>query len=387
MQRRHERSMSTCVTKPVSYPGLESLAAAVVILDDTRTVRYFNPAAENLFALSAKNIVGHSLEKAFGDASAIVAALDYAGKNNCSYTQHELTLQVSGSAKLDLSCTVTPADGQPPDNFLIEFNVLNRQLRIAREERLLDQSERNRELIRNLAHEIKNPLGALRGAAQLLDRELDREELHEYTQVIIKEADRLRLLMDRLLTPHRLPQIVSFNIHEVLERVHSLLLAEYPSGLDIKRDYDTSLPMLQADREQIIQALLNIARNAAQAMQGKGEIVLRTRAARQTTLARKLHKLAMLIQIVDDGPGVPEHIKDQIFFPLVSGREDGSGLGLTLAQAFISQHRGTIELDSQPGHTNFSVLLPIDDTERDNTAGRDETTKRDKMPERIGKRL
>ena len=349
----------------MTYPGLETLATAVVILDDARTVRYFNPAAENLFALSAKNIVGHSLDTAFEDVGPIMAALDYASKNNCSYTQHELTVQVNGNARPDLSCTVTPAEGAPPDNFLIEFNVLNQQLRIAREERLLDQSERNRELIRNLAHEIKNPLGALRGAAQLLDRELDREELHEYTQVIIKEADRLRLLMDRLLTPHRLPQIVRFNVHEVLERVQSLLLAEYPIGLDIKRDYDTSLPMLDGDREQIIQALLNIARNAAQAMQGTGEIVLRTRVARRITLARKLHKLAILIQVVDDGPGVPEHIKDQIFFPLVSGRENGSGLGLTLAQTFISQHRGTIEMESRPGHTSFSVLLPVDDAQRD----------------------
>jgi len=371
--------MSSAVTNSVSHPGLESLATAVVVLDDELTVRYFNPAAENLFALSAKNIVGHSLEKAFGDTSEIMAALDYASKHNCSYTQHELNLQVHGGANIDLSCTVTPGDGAPPDNFLIEFNVRNRQLRIAREERLLDQSERNRELIRNLAHEIKNPLGALRGAAQLLERELDRAELHEYTQVIIKEADRLRLLLDRLLTPNRLPQIVRFNVHEVLERVHSLLLAEFPIGLSIKRDYDTSLPMLNGDREQIIQALLNIARNAAQAMQGKGEIILRTRAARQITLAKKLHKLAILIQVVDDGPGVPEHIKDQIFFPLVSGRDDGSGLGLTLAQTFISQHHGTIELESQPGCTSFSVLLPIGIADHGDTSVRNELAERGKM--------
>jgi two-component system nitrogen regulation sensor histidine kinase GlnL len=360
--------MTICVTKTGAQPGLETLATAVIVLDDVRAVHYFNPAAENLFALSAKSVVGHPLEKAFADASAIMAALDYASEHNCSYTQHELTLQANGGAKLDLSCTVTPSERTPPDYFLIEFNVLNQQLRIAREERLLDQSERNRELIRNLAHEIKNPLGALRGAAQLLDHELERAELHEYTQVIIEEADRLRSLMDRLLTPHRLPRIVRFNVHEVLEHVQSLLLAEYPIGLEIRRDYDTSLPMLDGDREQIIQALLNIARNAAQAMQGKGEIVLRTRAARQITLAKKLHKLAILIQVVDDGPGVPEHIKDQIFFPLVSGREDGSGLGLTLAQTFISQHLGAIEVESQPGHTSFSVLLPIGNEGRDNMA-------------------
>lgn len=372
--------MTPNVTNSISQPGLESLATAVVVLDDALTVRYFNPAAENLFALSAKNIVGHPLEKAFGDASEIMAALDYASKHNCSYTQHELSLQVHDCAKIDLSCTVTPAEGAPPEHFLIEFNVRNQQLRIAREERLLDQSERNRELIRNLAHEIKNPLGALRGAAQLLERELDRAELHEYTQVIIKEADRLRLLLDRLLTPNQLPQFVRFNVHEVLERVHSLLLAEFPIGLSINRDYDTSLPMLNGDREQIIQALLNIARNAAQAMQGKGEIILRTRAARQITLAKKLYKLAILIQVVDDGPGVPERIKDQIFFPLVSGRDGGSGLGLTLAQTFISQHHGTIEMESVPGRTSFSVLLPIGNTDHGDTAVRNKLAAQGTMP-------
>jgi two-component system, NtrC family, nitrogen regulation sensor histidine kinase GlnL len=371
--------MSAGVKNSVSHPGLESLATAVIVLDDALTVRYFNPAAENLFALSAKNIVGHPLEKAFGDASEIMAALDYASKHNCSYTQHELSLQVHDGGKIDLSCTVTPAEGTPPENFLIEFNVRNQQLRIAREERLHDQSERNRELIRNLAHEIKNPLGALRGAAQLLERELDRVELHEYTQVIIKEADRLRLLLDRLLTPNQLPHIVRFNVHEVLERVHSLLLAEFPIGLSIKRDYDTSLPTLNGDREQIIQAVLNIARNAAQAMHGQGEIILRTRAARQITLAKKLHKLAILIQVVDDGPGVPEHIKDQVFFPLVSGRDDGTGLGLTLAQTFISQHHGAIEMESQPGQTSFSVLLPIGNCDHGDATVRNKLATRGKM--------
>ncbi len=384
--------MSSTSTISDSHPGLESLATAVVVLDAEHSVRYFNPAAENLFALSAKNIVGHPLERAFQDASTLNAALDYAREHNCSYTLHELSLQVNGGAEFDLSCTVTPADGALASNFLIEFNLRNQQLRIAREERLQDQSERNRELIRNLAHEIKNPLGALRGAAQLLDRELDREELHEYTQVIIKEADRLRSLLDRLLTPNRLPQIVRFNVHEVLERVHSLLLAEFPTGLNIKRDYDTSLPTLTGDREHIIQAVLNIARNAAQAMQGNGEIILRTRAARQITLAKKLHKLAILIQVVDNGPGVPENIKDQIFFPLVTGREDGSGLGLTLAQAFVSRHHGTIELESRPGHTSFSVLLPIGNASQDDTAtgidspGQHEFTGQGKLAVQIGKR-
>ncbi|NIO39133.1 MAG: PAS domain-containing protein [Burkholderiales bacterium] len=348
---------------PLAYPGLETLATAVVVLDEGRSLRYLNPAAQNLFALSAKHVIGHSLARIFEDTAPLLAAIDYADTHKCSYTQHEMSMQLVGNGRLDLSCTVTPGDGPLSGSFLIEFLLLGQQLRIAREERLLDESARNRELIRNLAHEIKNPLGALRGAAQLLDRELDRAELHEYTRVIIEEADRLQQLMDRLLTPHRIPRIEQFNIHEVLERVANMLSAEYPDYLFIHRDYDTSLPSISGDREQIIQAVLNIARNAAQAVRGQGEIRLRTRVIRRVTIAKKLHKLAVSLQIIDNGPGIREDIRDRIFFPLVSGREDGSGLGLTLAQTFVSQHHGAIEVESEPGRTCFSVLLPINEME------------------------
>jgi two-component system nitrogen regulation sensor histidine kinase GlnL len=347
--------------KPLSFPGMDALATAVVLVDDQRRVRYVNSAAENLFAVSAKNIVGTTLSRMFGEPEPISAIVSYAAQHNSSYTQHEVALSLNGSGRLELSCTVTPVEILDFEGYLVEFGALNQQLRLAREERLLDQSARNRELIRNLAHEIKNPLGALRGAAQLLDRELDRPELHEYTQVIMKEADRLQALMDRLLAPHRLPQIVQFNIHEVLERVRSLLLAEFPQGISIRRDYDVSLPPLSADREQIIQALLNIARNAAQALRGTGQIVLRSRVARRVTLARRLYRLAIVVQIEDNGPGIGDELKDKIFFPLVSGREGGTGLGLTLAQTFVSQHHGTIELESRPGRTCFSVLLPVEE--------------------------
>lgn len=344
----------------LSFPGLDALATAVVMLDNGRAVRYLNPAAENLLAVSAKNIVGSTLEKLFPDPGLIAAAVNYAQDNNCSYTQHELPLAPPGENRLEVSCTVTPTEIAGLDGYLIELTPLHQQLRIAREERLMDQSTQTRELIRNLAHEIKNPLGALRGAAQLLDRELERPELHEYTQVIMKEADRLQSLMDRLLTPHRLPQVSQFSIHEALERVRSLILAEFPGGISIRRDYDTSLPPLTADREQIIQALLNIARNAAQAMQGKGLIILRTRVARRMTLAKKMYRLAAMVQIIDNGPGVPDELQEKIFFPLVSGREGGHGVGLTIAQTFVTQHHGTIELESRPGHTCFNILLPIE---------------------------
>jgi two-component system nitrogen regulation sensor histidine kinase GlnL len=251
--------------------------------------------------------------------------------------------------------------------FLVEFRHIEQQLRIAREERMLDQSQANRELIRNLAHEIKNPLGGIRGAAQLLDRELERPALHEYTQVIMKEADRLQLLMDRLLTPHRLPQPSEVNIHEVLERVRSVIVAEFP-GIALDRDYDTSLPTFLGDREQLIQATLNIARNAAQAVAAhpreseQGEIQLKTRVARQVTLARKRFRHAIEVLIIDNGPGIPAALRERIFYPLVSGREGGSGLGLTLAQNFISQHHGTVTFESIPGKTVFAILLPVRET-------------------------
>jgi two-component system nitrogen regulation sensor histidine kinase GlnL len=213
----------------------------------------------------------------------------------------------------------------------------------------------NRELIRNLAHEIKNPLGGLRGSAQLLERELERPELREYTQIIIKEADRLQTLMDRMLTPHRAPRIEPLGVHEVLERVRSLVKAEF--GVVIERDYDPSLPDLVGDREQLIQAVLNIARNSAQA--GSSSIVFRTRAIRQATIVRHRHRLALELQVIDDGPGVPEEIQDRIFNPLVSGREGGTGLGLSLAQTFVQYHQGVIEFESRPGRTIFRILLPL----------------------------
>lgn len=342
-----------------SLSGLELLAAAVMLVDEGLTVRYLNPAAENLFEMSGKNVRGLALGRLFSDESKLMAAIGYARDNNCSYTEHFVTLDVAGRGSLPLSCTVTPVEPGHGSGYLLEFRHIEQQLKIAREERLLDQSQANRELIRNLAHEIKNPLGGIRGAAQLLDRELERPTLHEYTQVIMKEADRLQSLMDRLLAPHRLPRPALLNIHEVVERVRSVILAEYPQGIAIRRDYDSSLPLLKGDQEQLIQAVLNVVRNAAQAMRGTGEITLRTRIARQATVARRRRRHAILLQIIDNGPGIPEAIRDRIFYPLVSGRDDGSGLGLTIAQNYISHHQGAITYESVPGNTCFTILLPV----------------------------
>jgi two-component system, NtrC family, nitrogen regulation sensor histidine kinase GlnL len=359
-QRRSGRRDVQDVIKPFLSPGLDALATAVVFVGRNLDVEYVNGAAENLLKVSARVIAGHCIQEVFLDAAPLVAAIGHAAQRHSSFTQHDLALATPSGDKLEVSCTVTPAEIGVFDGFLLEFIETHQQLRIAREERLQDQTEASRSLIRNLAHEIKNPLGGLRGAAQLLERELDRPELTEYTQVIMKEADRLQSLMDRLLAPHRPAQPTPLNILEALERVRSLLLAEHPQGLKIVRDYDVSLPPVRADKEQIIQALLNVARNGAQAMKGQGAIVFRTRVARQVTLARKLHRLGMLVQITDDGPGIAEALRDKIFFPLVSGREGGTGLGLTIAQNFIHQHGGLIEVESVPGRTCFTILLPLE---------------------------
>jgi two-component system nitrogen regulation sensor histidine kinase GlnL len=347
--------------------GLDLLATAIVIVDRELVVRYANPAAENLFELSSKSFVGNTITETFEHDRVLGAAIDYARTNNCSYTEHDLKIGVPGHTKLHLSCTLSPIEIESWvagwQGLLLEFRHIEQQIKIAREERLHDQSQANRELIRNLAHEIKNPLGGIRGAAQLLDHELERPGLHEYTQVIMKEADRLQSLMDRLLTPHRLPRPAPLNIHEVLERVRSLILAEYPRGIAISRDYDTSVPLLKGDKEQMIQIVLNIARNAAQAMKGDGHLTLKTRIARQVTLSRKRYRHALVVEITDTGPGIPEDMREKVFYPLVSGREGGSGLGLTLAQTFVTQHGGTITFESQPGNTTFTLLLPINNSE------------------------
>ena len=338
----------------VSFSGLELLATAVVALDERFVVRYANPAAESLLATGAKSLLGQPFLALFLEREALLASLREARATHWDYAAQNVTYSRPGREPLPLSCVVTRIDGSGLA-LLAELRPIEQQLRLAREERIVAGEQANRELIRNLAHEIKNPLGGLRGSAQLLERELERPELREYTQVIIKEADRLQTLMDRMLTPHRAPHIEPLGVHEVLERVRSLVKAEF--GVVIERDYDPSLPDLVGDREQLIQAVLNIARNAAQA--GSSSILFRTRAIRQTTILRHRHRLALELQVIDDGPGVPEEIQDRIFNPLVSGREGGTGLGLSLAQTFVQYHQGVIEFESRPGRTTFRILLPL----------------------------
>ena len=340
-----------------AFSGLELLSSAVVLVDARRIIRHVNPAAENLFAVSARQLLGQPLQRLVGEPPELSAALDNALKNNWSYTGHNLSVAQRDREPLRVDCTVTPVDAGGA-RLLLEFRPIDQQLKAAREEQLAQQQQVSRELVRNLAHEIKNPLGGIRGSAQLLERELLSAHLREYTQVIIKEADRLHDLMQRLLSSHRTMQPALITLHEILERVRRLIHAEFP-GVRVRRDYDTSLPDITGDREQLIQAILNISRNAAQAMQGNGEIIFRTRAARQVTLAKKHYALALELQVIDNGPGIAEDIRDKIFYPLVSGRENGSGLGLTIAQSFVQQHGGTIEVTSRPGRTCFSLMLPL----------------------------
>lgn len=340
------------------YPGLDALATAVIMLDELFSVNYANPAAQNLFELPARAFAGRKVGEIFEDAAVLTASFDYALRHNCSYTAHDVGLNAPGQPRLTLSCTVTPLESSL-SRFAVEFQHSPQQSKIAREERWLEQREDNRRFVRNLAHEVRNPLGGIRGAAQLLEGELKSPELVEYTQVIIKEADRLRAIMDRLLGPSRLLSPSEVNVHEALERVRSLVKAEFPREIIIRRDYDVSLPCVIGHLEQLIQALLNIVRNAAQALGGQGTIVLKTRAARQVTLGKKRHPLAIMIEVSDDGPGIPETIEDRVFHPLVSGREDGSGLGLAIAQELIHQHHGIIECESAPGDTRFCILLPV----------------------------
>ena len=339
--------------------GLDLLASAVVVLDaDGRTV-FLNQAAEQLFDLSFKAMAGQRFSRLFGNGRLIEAMVEEACNDAFGQKRQEIVLERAGRDPLTLNSTAVVLDS-PLGALLIEFREIDQRLRHERESQILDSARANRELVRNLAHEIKNPLGGIRGAAQLLETELDSPGLREYTQVIIKEADRLQALVDRLLEPHRhARREVEVNIHEVCERVRSLVLAEYPQSLTIERDYDASLPDLRGDKEQLIQVVLNLVRNAAQALHGQGRIVLRTRVARQVTIAKRRHRLALDLHVIDNGPGIPEEIRERIFHPLVSGREGGSGLGLSLAQSFVQQHGGIIECESRPGRTDFRILLPM----------------------------
>ncbi len=364
MAKQTDSNPAVRVKEPASsYQSFDLLATLVTVVDKQGKVLFSNAALEDVLGISRRTIVGSDFAEAFTEPSQLQNALEGVSENEFAALRYDAWLKRVGYDALPVHVIITRTD--PAEDIIVELVPLEAQTRQDREERLMEQSQTNKELIRNLAHEIKNPLGGIRGAAQLLELEIASQELTEYTQVIIHEADRLQSLVDRLLAPHRRPHVVGdVNIHEVCERVRSLILAEFPKGMRVVRDYDTSIPEFRGDREQLIQTVLNIAHNAAQALAermatGDAELTFKTRVMRQITFGKQRYRLALELHVIDNGPGVPDSIKDRIFYPLVSGREGGSGLGLTLAQTFVQQHHGSIEVDSVPGRTDFKILIPL----------------------------
>ncbi|MCZ6856302.1 MAG: nitrogen regulation protein NR(II) [Gammaproteobacteria bacterium] len=341
---------------------LEHMTTAVLVVNDARKVCYMNSAAEALFGTSEPRSTGASLsELTFDDGSDAFTGFEETFETGQSITKRsaEFRLRDGTPMTVDLTASLLPST----NHLIIELQPLNRLLRINRDDHSLYSQETSRKLVRGLAHEVKNPLGGLRGAAQLLERELKDDALTEYTQIIINEADRLTDLVDRMLGPTRHPQIEQVNVHSVLEHVIRLVDAELPGFIEFERDYDPSLPSISADEAQIIQAFLNILRNAGQALEktSNPRVVIKTRVVRQYTIGAVRHRMVSQIDIFDNGPGISSDMLDRIFFPMISGRADGTGLGLAITQTIVGQHHGMLECRSKPGETCFSVFLPLEE--------------------------
>jgi two-component system, NtrC family, nitrogen regulation sensor histidine kinase GlnL len=352
------------MTSSSNWLAFDHLISLIAVMNGKGAIQFANAALEQRLGASRKALRGTLLAAHLQDATLMQNALAGARANEFAAMRFDVVLKAAG-AHDETACHAILSQTDDADRFVIELVELQTHARHEQQERLLDQTEANKELMRNLAHEIKNPLGGIRGAAQLVQMEVESRELQECAQVIIHEADRLQTLVDRWLAPHRVPHLITdVNIHEVLERVRSVVLAEYPKGLKVVRDYDASIPEFRGDREQLIQVVMNLAQNAAQAMRderdaGTAQLILRTRIARQITIARQRYRLALELHVQDNGQGVSPELAERIFYPLVSGREGGSGLGLTLAQNFVHQHHGTIECDSNPGRCIFKVFIPL----------------------------
>jgi len=344
------------------------LSTAVLLLDAEGRIDYANTAAEELFGGSRRMLLGQLALPLLGGDDALRAHFAEALAGRLGVLKHSLTVDRNG-VNLPVHLTLVPLPFGQAWSALIEVRVSEQHLLLERHQQLGKDLAAQREVLRNLAHEVKNPLGGIRGAAQLLDSELENPALREYTEVIIAEADRLAHLVDRLSAPqggslHK----QSFNIHELCERVRTLVSAEF-KGIDMRRDYDASLPELSGDFSRLLQALLNIARNAAQALTEHGGddrggadplLLLKTRVARQVLLAQHQARMAVIVSVIDNGPGVPPELADRLFHPLVTGRPSGTGLGLSLAQEFVQQHGGVLEWESRPGHSEFRMILPME---------------------------
>jgi two-component system, NtrC family, nitrogen regulation sensor histidine kinase GlnL len=348
-----------------SHELLDALVTSVFVLDADLRVDYLNAAAQTLIGLGPNQCLGRRITELSRGAETLLPLFDRARHAGEGVVQRELAWPAPGGGDRILDCAVTQVViGSGASRILVEIEDITQHRRLTRENALLAQLGGSRLMVRQLAHEIKNPLGGLRGAAQLLERELLDPSLREYTRVIISEADRLTSLLDSMLGPGRPPSKQSINVHELLERVYHLLRSEAKEGVVVTRDYDPSLPPLIVDPNHIIQAMLNLGRNALQALSGSNvespRLVLRTRAAISVSIGNTRHRLVATIQFEDNGPGVPAEIRDTIFYPLVSGRADGTGLGLGIAQDLVTRHGGLIEFDSAPGRTVFTISLPLE---------------------------
>lgn len=342
---------------------LDALSTGIVMLDAQLCPIYANVAAQDLLAFSFNQARGRPFGDFLHDANSLICILKRVLESGQTITDREISIRAVGNPgnTRTLDVTITPLEGLNGRYLLLELADTTQRRRISRDNELMTRLDSSRLMIKQLAHEIKNPLGGLRGAAQLLERELDEPELQEYTQVIIREADRLITLVDSITGPYRAPQKIHLNVHEICEHVYHLLRAEAPAGVVVGRDYDPSLPSARLDRNHIIQALLNVARNALQAVGPHGEIMLRTRALSGTSIGTKRHRLVAAVQVEDNGPGVPEDLRPILFYPLVTSRPTGSGLGLAVAQDLVTRNGGLIEFESEPGRTVFTLLLPLGD--------------------------
>ena len=356
--------LSRGATSPKLGTVLDGLSTAIVCLDEALNVVYLNAAAEMLFATGARPVLGEPVSRGVPLIAPLESRCREVLELGAPMIEREIALRRSGEDAIIVDCTFSPqADSKRRPLLLLEFFRLDRHMRITRDEQTLAHQKLNREIVRGLAHEIKNPLGGLRGAAQLLERELPDQSLAEFTRIIIREADRLQRLVDQMLGPSRRPHPTELNIHEVLEHVRQLVEIDGFSDIDIVRDYDPSLPDVYGDREQLIQVFLNILRNAVQALAATavrcGTIHIRSRARRQFTIGATRHRLVAQVDVEDNGPGIDRDMQDKIFYPLVTSRADGTGLGLSIAQYLVQNHGGFIECNSRRGRTVFSVYLPI----------------------------
>jgi two-component system nitrogen regulation sensor histidine kinase GlnL len=340
-------------------PHLDSLSTALVVADSHNVVGYLNAAAQTLLAVGQNQATGQALAALVRDDGALTDLLARCRATGEPIALRQIKLQpmLYDDSHHVVDCSATPLDS---GNVLLEIVDTTRQQRINRETALLSQLDGNRLMVRQLAHEIKNPLGGLRGAAQLLERELPDDALCDYTRLIIREADRLRTLVDNLLGPGAPPRKAEVNLHELVDHVYRLLCNAATEDVHISRDYDPSLPNIYVDRDQIIQTMLNLGRNAMQAVGTTGRVILRTRAVIGATIGTRRHRVVAKIEFEDNGPGVPTEYADKIFYPLVTSRPEGTGLGLAVAQDLANRHGGLIEFDSRPGRTVFTLLLPLD---------------------------